>query len=101
MDANVDDRDPKVWAVLAKTLYGKLFDERGYISPRLFDILFEDGIHLVTGIRANMKNKFMPMWDKIMLRRRCIIETINDMLKNPAQLVQSRHRPVSNYMIYE
>ena len=76
--AHVDDRNPKVWAVLAKRLYGKLFADRGYISPKLFDMLFEDGIHLVTGIRTNMKNKLMPMWDKVMLRKRCIIETIND-----------------------
>ncbi|MBQ4621860.1 MAG: IS982 family transposase, partial [Bacteroidaceae bacterium] len=72
---------------------------RGYISPKLFDMLFEDGVHLVTGIRTNMKNKIMPMWDKIMLRRRCIIETINDMLKNTAQLVHSRHRSVNNFIM--
>ncbi len=53
--ANVDNRDPKVWNVLAKKLYGRLFADRGYISPRLFENLFEDGIHLVTGIRADMK----------------------------------------------
>ena len=97
--ANVDDRDPKVWSVMAKELYGKLFADRGYISPKLFDMLFEDGVHLVTGIRTNMKNKIMPMWDKIMLRRRCIIETINDMLKNTAQLVHSRHRSVNNFIM--
>ena len=96
---SADTRDPKVWAVLAKTLYGKLFADRGYISPRLFDMLFDDGIHLVTGIRTNMKNKLMPMWDKIMLRKRCIIETINDMLKNTAQLVHSRHRSVNNFIM--
>ena len=73
--------------------------DRGYISPRLFDMLFEDGIHLVTGIKTNMKNRLMPMWDKIMLRKRCIIETINDMLKNTAQLVHSRHRSVNNFIM--
>ena len=94
-----NDRGPKVWTVMAKELYGKLFADRGYISPKLFDMLFEDGVHLVTGIRTNMKNKIMPMWDKIMLRRRCIIETINDMLKNTAQLVHSRHRSVNNFIM--
>ena len=96
---NVDDRNPKVWAVLAKRIYGKLFADRGYISPKLFDMLFEDGGHLVTEIRSNMKNRLMPMWDKIMLRNRCIIETINDMLKNTAQLVHSRHRSVNNFIM--
>ncbi|MCH3994030.1 IS982 family transposase [Prevotella cerevisiae] len=97
--ANVDDRDPKVWTSLAKKLYGKLFADRGYISKKLFDSLFEDGIHLVTGLKANMKNKLMPFYDKMMLRKRLIIETINDMLKNTAQIVHSRHRSVNNFII--
>ena len=56
--ANVDDRDPKVWAVLGKRIYGKLFADRGYISPNLFDALFLPTEYIrVTGIRNNMKNK--------------------------------------------
>ena len=97
--ANVDDRDPRVWNVLAKKIYGKLFADRGYISPKLFDSLFDEGIHLVTGLRANMKNKLMPMHEKIMLRKRYIIETINDLLKNQAQLVHSRHRSINNFIM--
>ncbi len=50
--ANVDDRNPKAWNVLTKELYGRLFADRGYIPPRPFENLFEDGIHLVAGIRA-------------------------------------------------
>lgn len=46
-----------------------------------------------------MKNKLMPMWEKIMLRRRCIIETINDLLKNKAQIVHSRHRSINNFIM--
>lgn len=97
--ANVDDRNPKVWNVLAKELYGRLFADRGYISPRLFEDLFADGIHLVTGVRVNMKNRLMPFWEKIMLRKRCIIECINDMLKNTANLVHSRHRSINNFLM--
>ena len=47
-------------------------------SQKLFDFLFEDGIQLVTGLRVNMKNKLMPFYDRMMLRKRYIIETIND-----------------------
>ena len=54
--ANVDDKNPKVWESLSKRLYGKLFANKGYISQKLFDSLFQDGIHLVTGLRSNMKN---------------------------------------------
>ena len=97
--ANVSDKDTEVFKVLAKRLYGKLFADKGYISQRLFDILFEDGIQLVTGLRVNMKNKLMPFYDRMMLRKRYIIETINDMLKNTAQIVHSRHRSVGNFIM--
>ena len=60
---------------------------------------FEDGIQLVTGLRVKMKNKLIPFYDRMMLRKRYIIETINDMLKNTAQIVHSRHRSVSNFIM--
>lgn len=81
------------------SLYGKLFADKGYISQKLFDSLFEEGIQLITGLRVNMKNKLMPFYDKTMLRKRYIIETINDLLKNTAQIVHSRHRSVANFII--
>ena len=84
---------------MAKRLYGKLFADKGYISQKLFNSLFEDGIQLVTGLRVNMKNKLMPFYDRMMLRKRHIIETINDMLKNTAQLVHSRHRSLANFIM--
>lgn len=97
--ANVDDRDVKVWARFSKEIYGKLFADRGYISAKLFEYLFNDGIQLVTGLKSNMKNKLMPLWDKIVLRKRYVIELINDKLKNEANLVHSRHRSVNGFLI--
>lgn len=75
------------------------FADKGYISPKLFESLFDDGIHLVTGIKANRKNRLMPLWDRIMLRKRYIIECINDMLKNTGKLVHSRHRSINNFIM--
>jgi len=97
--ANVSDKDLKVWTVLSKRIYGKLFADRGYISQPLFDALFADGIHLVTGLKSNMKNKLMPLWDKILLRKRYVIECINDRLKNTGKLVHSRHRSITNFIM--
>ena len=97
--ANVDDRDEKVWKVFTKELYGKVFADRGYIKRELFESLFEQGIHLVHGIKANMKNRLMPMWDKIMLRKRYVIECINELLKNKANIVHSRHRSLHNFIM--
>ena len=97
--ANVDDRDSRVWTVFAKVLFGKVFAGRGYIKQELFESLFGQGIQLVHGLKAKMKNKLMPMWDKIMLRKRYIIECINELLKNKANLVHSRHRSIHNFIM--
>ena len=69
------------------------------VSYNRFGEIGKDGIQLVTGLRVNMKNKLMPFYDRMMLRKRYIIETINDMLKNTAQIVHSRHRSVSNFIM--
>jgi Transposase DDE domain. len=96
---NVDDRDPKTLFTLTKKLFGKLFGDKGYVSQSLFDSLFNQGIHLVTGLKANMKNRLMPMWDKIMLRKRPVIETINDALKNVCDVEHTRHRSIHNFIM--
>lgn len=68
-------------------------------ANRLFDALFADGVHLVTGTRSNMKNRLMTLWDKIMLRKRYVIECINHLLKDKGNLVHSRHRAVNNFIM--
>ena len=96
--ANVDDRDPLKNEGFLKQVFGKLFADKGYIGKQLTDLLFVDGIHLVTSIRSNMKNSLMSMSDKIYLRERSIIETVNDELKNICQVEHSRHRSVGNFL---
>ncbi|WP_016762423.1 IS982 family transposase, partial [Leptospira kirschneri] len=83
---NVDDRNLKVIFPLVKNIYGKLFGDRGYISQSLFESLYEKGIQLITKLKKNMKNKLMPLVDKILLRKRAIIESVNDELKNICQI---------------
>ncbi len=46
-----------------------------------------------------MKPRIIQVFDKLLLRKRSIIETINDQLKNIFQLEYSRHRSLSNYMV--
>jgi len=60
--------------------------------------LFADGLHLVTHIKNNMKNSLMTMSDKILLRKRSVIETVNDELKNMCQIEHSRHRSFTNFL---
>lgn len=96
---NVDDRNQDVLNVLTKDLFGKLFADKGYISQKLFEALFNDGVHLVTGIKSNMKNSLMSVRDKILLRKRSVIETINDELKNICHVEHSRHRSTHNFIM--
>jgi len=94
---NTADNNIEVVRELAKRMRGKLFADRGYISKDLFAKLWEQGVHLVTGIKRNMKNRLLPLIDKLMLRGRTIIETINDQLKNQEQIEHSRHRSPLNF----
>ena len=72
---------------------GKLFGDKGYISKELFKELFSNGVHLITKLRKNMKTKLLtPLQDAYHLRKRAIIETTFDQLKNSCQVEPSRHR---------
>jgi hypothetical protein len=95
---NVDDRTPV--PELVKRLHGKLFGDRGYISAPLTHLLFEQGLHLITRLRKNMKNHLMHLSDKLLLRKRAIIESIIDQLKNISQIEHSRHRSPMNFVVH-
>ncbi len=95
---NVDDREPLNSESFIKSVFGKLYADRGYISQKLRDILFVDGIHFVYKLRNNMKGGEIPLQDKIILRKRAIIESVNDELKNICQIEHTRHRSFTNFI---
>lgn len=95
---NVDDRTPVPGMV--KNLRGKLFGDRGYISVSLTQLLFEQGLQLITRLRKNMKDHLMHLSDKLLLRKRAIIESIIDQLKNISQMEHSRHRSPINFVVH-
>ena len=95
---NVDDRKPV--PTLSKRLFGKLIADRGYISQALAEQLRETfGIQLITKLRKNMKNRLLPLIDKLLLRKRAIIESVVDQLKNISQIEPTRHRSSTNCFI--
>ena len=96
--ANVDDREPLKSKRFHEKLFGKLFADKGYISKDLFEKLYIDNLHLITKIKKNMKNALMHLYDKIALRKRAIIETVNDLLKNGCQIEHTRHRCLNNFI---
>lgn len=80
-------------------LYGKQDGDKGYIGKNLFQKLFVDGIQLITKLKSNMKGALMSVSDKLLLRKRAIIETVNDELTNIAQMEYSRHRTFDNFIV--
>jgi hypothetical protein len=94
---HVGDRDPV--PELVRTWFGKLFGDRGYISQALFEQLWEQGVQLITKLGKNMKNKLSPLFDKLLLRKRSLIETVNDQLKTISQIEYSRHRSPFNFFV--
>ncbi len=96
---NVDDRDAKTITNMTKKIFGKLFGDKGYISKALSDLLFGNGIQLITQVRKNMKSKALSNEEKLLLRKRSVIETVNDELKNICQVEHTRHRSLSGFII--
>jgi hypothetical protein len=88
---NTDDHAPVTDLVAG--LFGKLFGDRGYISQPLFEQLYEDGLQLITKLRKNMKERLVPLFDKLLLRKRSICETVIDQLKNISQIEHTRGTP--------
>lgn len=94
---NVDDRVPV--PDLTQNLWGWLFGDKGYIKKELWSELWSNNLKLITPLKKNMRNKLMELWEKLILRKRGLIETVNDQLKNISQISHSRHRSVRNFMV--
>lgn len=93
---NTDDRKPVL--EMAKQLTGKLFGDKGYVSQALFEQLYQQGLELIAKRRKNMTNRLMKLMDKVLLRKRAVIESVNDQLKNICQIEHSRHRSRLNFL---
>jgi transposase len=95
---NQDDRTPV--PKLLQQLFGKVFADKGYVSQKLAKALLESsGVQLITRLRRNMKNRLMPLGDRLLLRKRAIIESVFDQLKNISQIEHSRHRSPINCLV--
>jgi hypothetical protein len=94
---NVHDTQPV--RELAECLTDKLYGDKGYLSKTLEADLLDKGVSVITTVRKSMKAKAISLWDRAMLSRRYIIETINDPLKNITYIGHSRHRSMSGFML--
>lgn len=91
---NTDDRAPV--KDMAKNIFGKLFGDKGYISKELYSDLLDMGVYLVTSIKKNMKPKMLSLFDKLVLKKRPMIESVNNQLKNFFEVEHTRHRSPVN-----
>lgn len=96
---NVDDRNMELMRAMTKEVFGKLFGDKGYISKALAELLFQDGIQLITKVRKNMKKQNLSDVDAILLRKRALIESVNDELKNICKIEHTRHRSVKGFLV--
>ena len=94
--ATEDDRKPV--EDLTHELFGKLVGDKGYISKDLKNKLLEKGIEFITKVRKNMKPQELSNIDKLLLRKRAVIESVFDQLKNISQIEHSRHRSGNNFL---
>ena len=97
--ANKSDNDISIVSKLTKGLKGILIGDKGYISNNLFKFLYFQDLKLITKIRKNMKNLPMILEEKILLKKRGIIESVIDKLKNELVLEHTRHRSLSNFIV--
>ena len=92
---NTNDKKPV--PSMMHNLFGKLLGDKGYISRILAAEIIQKGIKLVTKVKRNMKKQFLPTMEKVLLRKRAIIDTVNDQLKNICQVEHYRHRSHWNF----
>ena len=96
---NVDDRNIELMSAMTKDVFGKLFGDKGYISKALAELLFQDGIQLITKVRKNMKKQNLSDVDAMLLRKRALVESVNDELKNICKIEHTRHRSIKGFLV--
>lgn len=94
---NVDDRKPVL--SLMESVFGMVYADKGYVSEQLRDILETQQVRFVAKPRKNMKKSELTEFDKVMLRHRAVIESVNDQLKNISQIEHTRHRCIENFCV--
>lgn len=94
---NTDDRQPV--PEMVKRVWGKLVGDKGYLSQGLSERLMTQDLQLITKVRKNMKQRLLTIFDKLLLRKRAVMESVIDQLKNISQIEHSRHRSVTNFIV--
>ena len=84
---------------IASGLFGTLYADKGYIGKEFAQKMKDKGIDLVTRVRKNMKEVVHSEFDQVLLRKRSLVETVFDELKNLCQIEHTRHRSPMNFAV--
>lgn len=96
---NIGNRNVELMTAMTKDVFGKLFGDKGYITKALSELLFQDGIQLITKVRKNMKKHNLSDIDAILLRKRALVESVNDELKNIYKIEHTRNHSVKGFLV--
>jgi hypothetical protein len=96
---NTDDRNRAIIKQLTHFVEGILVADKGYISKALTEELAGKGIHLLTKIKSNMKNAPLDPLHKLFLKKRALIESVIDRIKETTSIEHSRHRSPVNFLV--
>ena len=96
---NVADNNEEVLKTLLTNLKGECYADRGYLT-KLFEYFYNQGLLIVTKIKSNMKNVLIKMDQKVKLRKRAVIESVNDILTSVFDIEHSRHRKPINALAH-
>jgi hypothetical protein len=98
---NIADNNESLLTYLTKEIFGKLFGDKGYlVRAEVYQKLYENGVQLITKIKKNMKNKFYNLHDALMLKKRGVVESVGNVLKNVLSIEHSRHRSVAGVFVH-
>ena len=97
---NVADNNTDHLLKLFDKLKGWVFADKGFIVPqKMQERLLQKGLHLITNIRTNMKNRLMNYQQKLLLKKRGVIDSIYDILKSVCDIEHTRHRSPVNALL--
>lgn len=92
---NVADNNKNLLRRVLDGLGGECYGDKGYLTG-LFKEFHQKGLTLITKVKKNMKNRLITLHQKLILRKRGIIESVNNLLVNTCDIEHTRHRSFRN-----
>lgn len=96
---NVADNNQQLLMKLLQNLDGTCVGDKGYIT-KLFDFFYENGLHLITKPKKNMKQTPVDLKFNALVNKRAVVESVFDILSSVCDIEHSRHRKPVNACVH-